>query len=430
MQKDDIVQGTIESLAFGGQGLLKTNGLVVFIPFTAPGDLIECQLTKVKKNFAEAKLLRLIQPSPIRAEPLCPYYGICGGCQLQHLPISSQLAYKQKAVVDSLLRIGKISLHTAPSITPAQEIWAYRRHITLSLAPQSTSYTAGYTAVDGATQIPIKQCPIFLEKDHPLFNELDFIVKRLESCETNPGRVTVLKEANQSFLLYFRFQHLPRNCRAVFDAARNRWPQWSGIIAASPQKTISCGVRQTKIEVEGLQLTFSPTVFMQNHAEQSLNIYRNIVRLAEGSPRIIDLYCGIGVSSLLLAKKGSEVLGIESNRDAVALASSNAQDNGIKNAKFIASDVKKGLKKWLHEHKPQVMVVNPPRGGLEAAVVEAIKQQPVEKLLYISCMPPTLARDIGFLCEKTYRVQSCHLYDMFPQTSHVETLVELIRQKH
>lgn len=430
MDKGDIIEGRVESLAFGGQGIIRTAGPVVFVPFTAPGDRLLCRITHVKKNYAEGEIVQLLEEGADRVKPRCPYYGVCGGCQLQHISYEGQLAYKEKAVADSLRRIGKIELPTHAPITPAVNIWGYRRHITLSLRPQGAAYEAGYTAVDGATLLPVKECPIFLEKDSSLFEALDFIVKRLKSSDDNPGRATILKAGDDAFLLLLRFKRLPSNCLEVFEEARANWPQWAGIIAEASGKKVCSGAKTTEAVIEGLTFSFGPSAFIQNHAEQSLNIYRDIVKLAKasGAKRILDLYCGIGISTLLLAGEANAIVGVEGNADAVALAKANAERNGIENAEFIVSDVKMGLKRRLKEHKPDLVVVNPPRDGLDKEVTATIEEMLPERVFYISCMPPTLARDIGQLCKGPYKVNSWSMYDMFPQTSHVETLVELVKR--
>lgn len=430
MHHDSIIEGTIESLAFGGQGVLKSEGLVIFVPFTAQGDHIQCELTVKKKNYAEGKLVQLLKEGPGRTTPLCPYYGKCGGCQLQHLEYDKQLSYKQQAVVDAFERIGKIKLDRLPEIHPADSIWAYRRHVTLSLRPLEKGYEAGYISEEGPALIAIHECPIFLAKDSPLFNELDTVLKALKSHPENTGRVTVLKTESGEFLFYFRFKRLPDNFEHVLQNAQQKLKHWAGITAERGRKTVQIGKTTTQVNVDGLSITFSPAAFIQNHAEQSLNIYQEIIRRTKAtkSQRVLDLYCGVGITSLLIAKTASDVVGIENNGSAVSMANQNAAANNIQNITFVSADVKTGLKKRLQEFQPDLLVVNPPRGGMDKEVIEAIEQHPPKRVLYISCMPPTLARDIGALCSTKYEVAACQLYDMFPQTSHVETLVELVRK--
>lgn len=427
MNIGDEIIGTIESLAFGGKGILKADKLVIFIPFTAPGDVVKCRLTCIKKNYAEAEIVDLLKAGPGRTLPRCPHYKTCGGCQLQHLYTETQLHYKQSAVIDALSRIGKIKFPSPPTITPATTIWGYRRHATLSLRPTEDGYTFGYTASDGISFVPIKECPIFLDKDARLFAELPKALKQFNSMHLGAGRLTILKTENNKFMLYLQFEKPSLELQNMVERIISSSNQWEGITVATPKQTLSAGAETTTIHIEGLSCSFAPGAFIQNHPEQSLNIYRDIVQLAECTqkPRVLDLYCGIGISSLLLARAGAKTLGVEGNPKAIAMAKHNAKVNGISNIDFIVSDVKKGLRKWLKNFGPNLVIVNPPRAGLQKSVIQELKLNPPKRLFYISCMPSTLARDIQFLCEEKFSVKSCRLYDMFPQTAHVETLIEL-----
>lgn len=424
---EEEIIGTVDQLAFGGKGIVKANSLVVFVPFTAPEDRIRCRLTHRKKNHAEGEVVEIISPSRYRTAPLCPYYGVCGGCQLQHVSYDAQLTYKQTTVFDALHRIGGVKLPALPKITPATALWAYRRHVTLNIAAcdKRRGYLAGYIGTDQTTLVPIRRCPIFLDENASLFDELQEVLAALQYQSNNAGRVTVLKGDKDAFLFYFRFNTLPLNLAQVLEKALQRWPHWSGVVAADHKNTFSLGVADTSMAIEGLHFSASPTAFIQNNAEQSQNIYREIVRLSQNEcSRILDLYCGIGISSLLLAKAGHKILGVEISQAAIELAKRNAKANGLA-PDFVASDAKKGVKKWLAKLNPHLVIVNPPRNGLDPKIIKEIACKKPKRVLYISCMPPTLARDVKGFHEAGYRVQSCHLYDMFPQTSHVEALVEL-----
>lgn len=313
MNINDIIEGTIDSLAFGGKGILKEEGQVVFIPFCAPGDRVRCRITKVKKNHAEAEIIAILQEGPGRTTPPCPYYGACGGCQLQHMNYASQLSYKEKSVVDALERIGKITLDSPPAMVPATAIWEYRRHITLSIIPSEGQTEVGYKGTDSYSLIPIKQCQLFAPQEAPLFTELSHVISNLDI--EFPGRVTLMKAQDSKFLAYFSFPHIPKNALAVITYAQKRWPQWAGIAVTSPAKMVSAGSIANQIHIDDLTFTFSPAAFIQNHPEQSLNIYRDILRMAKQRrpARILDLYCGIGISTLLLAQQTEQVVGIEGN---------------------------------------------------------------------------------------------------------------------
>lgn len=425
---DSIYTGDVLRLAFGGEGVIHHEELVVFIPFTAPGDHISYRIIKRKKNFAQGKLIDILKPSPERTTPKCPYFGTCGGCQLQHLNYQSQLEYKRLSIQDALIRQGKLNNISVPSVIPATQQWSYRRRISLTLKPLKDNYTAGYIAADGLTLLSIDQCPIFVEKDSTIFSQVQEVVRSLIKKDSNDGKLTILKRNNNTFLLHFHFKNLPNNAEQVLANAAKKYSNWTGIIASSTYRTIEFGQLETHLEIADLKFDFSPKAFIQNHPEQSLNIYHSLCKhAAELQPKkILDLYCGIGISSLMLARQGFTVCGVETNKEAIRLAQNNTNKNQINHARFIQADVQNVLYPLLDEINPDLVIVNPPREGVDPKVIEALLQYLPMNILYISCMPPTLARDLNLLCKEKYKVDSVEAYDMFPQTSHVETLVKLM----
>ena len=416
LQPHDIITGDIESLAFGGEGILRHEGFVIFVPFAAPGDRIKCRIQRVKKNYAFAEIVEIVQKSPQRVEPRCPYFGRCGGCQLQHISYEGQLEQKRIWVEDALLRIGKFSTVTVSPVVPATPHWAYRRHIDLHLQPTDKGYRAGYIEVDNRSLIEVEECVIFLPQENPLLKQVQEVVKQLIPASADPAKLTILKEC----VLHFHFKELPPNAQEVFQNAR--YPNWKAVILSSSRKTLTFGKQELSCTIEGLNIHFTSTVFMQNHPEQSLNIYRKISELAKGAPDILDLYCGIGISSLLLARQGSKVTGIEYNQKSIDCAVRNARSNHLLNAHFQKGAVEEILPTI---SIPDFVILNPPREGLDPRVIEILKKQRPKQILYISCLPSTLARDLRLL---GYRIAACQPYDMFPQTAHVETLVHLVRQ--
>lgn len=427
--KDEMIIGDIVGLAFGGQGILRHDGFVVFVPFTAPGDKIKCRITEKKKSFATGELVELITPSPQRIKPGCQYFGICGGCQLQHIDYAAQLEYKRINVEDALKRIGKIPLEGIPAVIPAKQQWAYRRHITLTMVPHNGNFAAGFFSVDNQSLVNIRQCPIFSEKEDPIIQQVQQVAGRLKSSEENDGRAFILKQDNGKYIVNFSMQMIPRNAKEECENALSHYSNWQGVIISDQAASIQFGVTTTSCKVEEMTFEFIPQVFIQNHPEQSGNIYRHVCKIAKqsGVAKILDLYCGIGISTILLAKQGADVVGIEFNKESIRLAKANARSNSVKNASFIASDVRTVLKDNLNKHKPGLVVVNPPRTGMDPRVTQMLVQNGSRELIYISCMPATLARDLQQFSDK-YDVASCQSFDMFPQTAHVETVVHLKRK--
>lgn len=418
------ITGQIQGFAFGGDGILKQNGKVVFVPFAAPGDHLTCRITHSKKNYAFGEIVQIESSSPDRITPRCPYFGTCGGCQLQHVDEATQLAYKQQAVIDALQRIGGFTALPPIQAVPAQENWAYRRHITLQLKPLGDEFVAGYIATDNSSLLPVTQCPIFCSPKDPVIAELHAFLKHLKATPSNSGKATLIKESPGKYLLVLHLKHPPSQLEESLHRALQDAPCFVGVIASTPRGIITLGQTEIQIEVQGLHFQISPLAFLQNHPEQSLRIYQEIEKKIEKGP-VLDLYCGIGITSLLLARKGFPVIGVEFNREAVRIAQQNACKYDLLKAQFIQADVADVVDRLLKEKRPSWVVINPPREGLDKRVTNALQSHTPQKILYLSCMPSTLARDLKDLSRAGYQITACQPFDMFPQTGHVETLVEL-----
>lgn len=400
--KNDFITGEIESLAFGGNGILRCQDrFVVFVPFTAPKDHIECRLDQVKKNYALGTLTKLISEGPDRVKPRCPYFGTCGGCQLQHINYPAQVRYKQNAVKDAL--------KTDVEMNPAEAIWGYRRHITLTLKPSQKGFKVGYITTDNASLIEVKQCPIFLTHESPIFEAVAAICKGLDSSKSKEGKVKIVKK-DENFHLVFHFDVVPANLKEVCD---------------NTPPFISISDPTFSIEVEGIPFHTHAGLFLQNHEEMSGKIYKQIKQIVENSrPEVLlDLYCGIGIASILAAPFAKEIYGVEWDKKAIEFAKKNGK--GWPHVHFEANDVEKALKKLLAK-KPSVVIVNPPRIGLSKDVAEMLASSRCKEIIYISCQPATLARDLKIL-QSEYTIEKASAFDMFPQTGHVETLVHLLK---
>jgi 23S rRNA (uracil1939-C5)-methyltransferase len=430
IKENDCLTGTIIGIAFGGAGILKHDGLVVFIPYTAIGDVVNVRIAKISKNFAHGELVNVIQSSPDRTTPHCPYFGTCGGCQLQHLTYPAQLNHKKGAVEDSLKRIGEVGQLPIENIVPSSLQWAYRRHIRLTLQYEKGHFAAGYISNDHRTFLKVNGCPIFVEEDK-VIEEVQDIASKLFSPMSQEGNATLLKEdEGDGYLCVFRFEkQFPTNFEEVIQAAIQKWPFWKGVTGIVAGKIKSFGAATTTMTIGGLVFSYSPNAFIQSHPEQSKAIYEHICSLVHQAKarKVLDLYCGIGITSLLLGKRGVDMMGIEENPEAIKLARLNAEANQIQNVQFIQGDAGKELPKLPFFKASDLLIVNPPRIGLDQKVVDAIGKVRPKKLIYVSCMPPTLARDLKKLSVFGYTISSCKPYDMFPQTAHVETVVELVR---
>lgn len=423
-----VIEGNIESLAFGGQGILRYEGKVVFVPFTSPQEYVKVEVISVKSSHAFGRLLQVLEPGAGRITPRCPYFTKCGGCQLQHLQYEVQLEYKRRAVEDALCRIGGFSLAQSLEIVPANPIWHYRRHIHLNLRPAlNNGLEAGYVSVDHTTLIPVSQCQIFISETDPLFHQLHDLLKKINA---GTGRVSLFKLEQQSgYLAYFHFE---KDVSSKFDSwfkEAIEQTEMKAICISSPRRKQWFGKASISLRVEGLNIDVSPQAFIQNHSQQSLNIYRKIAAIAAlNSGGIIDAYCGIGISSLILANAGQRVLGVEANPQAIKQANENAKKNRVQQATFMCAKTEDVLDMLLRTGDYRFLLVNPPKTGLHSEAIDAILTYEPKEILYVSCMPSTLARDLKKLSAK-YELVDCFAFDMFPQTSHVETLVHL-KWKH
>lgn len=417
----ELITGTIEALSSNGAGIMKKEGFVFFVPFTAPQEQIACQVIDVKKKFGHAKLNKILKKGEDRTEPKCPYFGVCGGCQLQHLTYVAQIKNKQQWIKDALTRIGKFEDIHVNEVIPSENIYGYRRHISLSVINNKV----GYFGFDENSFVEVNECPIF-SVDENLFNVLRTLVSQFESCEEK-AKVTVLKQED-NFILHFHFKTLPFNAKLLTETLLKEKTEIKGVILSSKKGVLKFGLTENSYSIDHLNFQFTSDLFMQNNREQSKNIYRHLVKIAkESSPtKILDLYCGIGISSLLLAKEGFDVTGIESNPQSIKMAKKNAENNGLKNkTNFLHAAVENVLK---NIEIPEFVIINPPREGLDKEVIGVLRKKLPEKIVYISCMPSTLARDLHLLGKENYTIEECQPYDMFPQTIHVETVIVLKRK--
>ncbi len=410
------MNGVVERIAFGGCGILRIDKLVVFVPFAAPEDRLTVAIAEKKKNHAFGHIVAIDEPSPLRTDPPCSLFGKCGGCQLQHLRYEAQLEAKRQFVEESLQRIGGMSI-SVPPVVPATQQWTYRRHVRFNLRKTDRFFESGYIGCDRKTFLPIPRCPLFQDPD---FQEIQELLGKLSNEGIKEGSLRVFKTDEKSPLLALSFfPQLPLNRKQVMAEQKN-----VRAVMQSPRQKEHYGDTNASLSAVGLRVHYSPFGFLQNHPEQSEKLYLAI-EPSLSSKRVLDLYCGIGISSLLLAKKGIEVLGIETHPETVALATHNAHLNGLSSARFIHAKAEEAIGQALHTFTPDCVLVNPPRTGLDPLVIQELLAWRPRQLIYISCMPPTLARDLRLLCQAHYEIEKIQAFDMFPQTTHVETLVHL-----
>lgn len=388
------MQGSVQDIAFGGHGVVKVEGKVCFVPFVCEDETVEIEVLKEKKHFSFGEVKRILKSSPDRIEPKCPYYGTCGGCQFQHIRYPQQLEIKSSFVKEALNRIGGMAIDFVP-IVGAEPRWNYRRRITLHLK----NGKAGYLGWKEHAYVPIEACPIF---SGTLPKQVSF-----------EGKLTLIVQPKGLFGV-LECEKIPSNPTLP--------PGFVSFTYHASKKVVILGEKWGEIEVLGRPFYFHPLSFLQAHPQVSEQIYSYILdAVASFSPKKgLDLYCGIGVLSGLFYDRGIEVKGVEISPFSILSAKKNCPD-----LSFIEGKVESHLKKLLHE-RPDFAVVNPPRQGIEKGILDTLIQKNIPRLIYISCMPSTLARDLKILLPH-FRLISVQAFDMFPQTTHVETVVVLER---
>lgn len=407
---DQPITEKVSAWAFGGAGILRHEGLAVFVPYSCVGDTIECHIHKKKKNFAEGTLKKIITPSPERIQPNCPVYTKCGGCQIQHITYSEQLRYKQQIVYDALTRIGKFPNPIVHPTVAATVQWNYRRHITLNLSKGKL----GYLENDNKTLIEPPSCALF-SKDQELFPLL-----RHHLQDSPDGRITLIK-SGEHFLIDAHFS-MPYP-EKLLDTLKTL-PAFLGGRLKSPKQEKFFGNTEGSLEFDGKRFHFHFGAFLQNHPEQSAAIYRTLCEAVRniGPQNILDLYSGIGITSCLFSQLGAQVTSIEYSPYAVKAAKQNLSLYAQSPWNALEGSVEHLLK--TAQGTFDLAFTNPPRTGMHPNAIQALLQKKPKHLFYLSCMPSTLARDLQLIKEH-YDLIECTPFDLFPQTAHVETLVRL-----
>lgn len=452
---------TITGVAAEGKAMAKVDGMALFVPFAAPGDVADIQITRKKNNFAEGRVVRFQQLSSLRSEPFCQHFGVCGGCKWQHLPYEEQLRYKQQQVEDSLTRIGKVEL---PAITP------------ILGAPQTTFYRnkMEYTFSDKRW---LTNEEVRSNKEFGQMNALGFHIPGMydkvldiQKCWLQDDLANRIRNSVRGYCLEYDYSFfdlrnqgglmrtlLIRNSsigewmvivvffeddrekiEGLMDYLASEFPQITSLLYIINQKANDTITDQEVLvwkgrdhiieEMEGLQFRIGPKSFCQTNSEQAHHLYevaRSFAQLT-GEERVYDLYTGTGTIANFVARNAREVIGIEYVEEAIADAKINSEINGIGNTRFYAGDMKNVLTaEFIAEQgRPDVVITDPPRAGMHDDVVQAILLAAPKRIVYVSCNPATQARDLNLL-DTAYRVTRVQPVDMFPHTHHVENVVLL-----
>ncbi len=425
----------IDSLAYGGKGIARRNGYVVFVAGALPGDRVRAEVTRAKRGYAEARAVEIVQPSPDRVPERCDHGGEpCPGAPLQALPYEEQLRHKQQQVDDALSRLGGLSGYELEPIEPALERWRYRNKLEYSFGERDGELILGYHARGRWDQVvDAEDCLLASEANNRARNEVRAWARaqNLPPYDRRGGtgvlRNLVVREGRRTGELQRRLVtsavEIPRPPVDLHTIVE-------GTGSGTDGPTGALGREHLSEELRGLRFRISHAAFFQTNTEMAERLYGIAVEMAafEGGERLFDLFCGIGTLGLAMAERAAEVWGIELVAEAVADAEENARLNQIGNARFRVGDARKEIRPLLDEAgRPDVVVVDPPRAGLSQKVVRRLIECEASRIVYVSCNPTTLAPNAAQLTDAGYRLRRVRPVDMFPQTPHIECVALLER---
>lgn len=449
VQKNEYYNVVFEDLTHEGAGVAKVDGFPIFVPNALPDEKAQIKVTRVKKGFAFGRLIDLKEESRYRTDAPCPIYKQCGGCQLQHINYEGQLLYKQKQVKDVLERIGKLDLSriTVHPTLGMEDPWNYRNKAQVPVGEREGGLIAGFYQQRSHEIIDMNECLIQQ-------SENDRVVQAIKEICGKYGIKAYNEERHKGWLRHImvRYGAVTGEMMVVFITRTNDFPHKAKIVEEitaalqhvksivqniNPKKTnVIFGDETTVIwgeeyiydTIGGIKFAISARSFYQVNPEQTKVLYDKALEYAElnGEETVIDAYCGIGTISLFLAKQAKKVYGVEIVPEAIEDAKRNAELNGIENAEFAVGEAETVIPKWYEEGiAADTLVVDPPRKGCDEALLRTILEMKPKRVVYVSCNPGTLARDLRVLEDGGYATLEVQPVDMFPHTSHVECVAIL-----
>ncbi|MGS2778653.1 23S rRNA (uracil(1939)-C(5))-methyltransferase RlmD [Robertmurraya sp. GLU-23] len=448
VQKNDYIEVIFEDLTHDGAGVAKVEGYPLFVKNALPGERAKIKVIKVNKGYGFGRLEEILEQSPHRVDAPCPIYKECGGCQLQHLSYEGQLLAKEKQVRDVLTRIGKLENVKVHPVLGMSEPWRYRNKAQVPVGEREGGLIAGFYQQRSHEIIDMEACMIQQEKN-------DEVVQAVKRICTKYGVTAYNEQRHKGTLRHIMARHgqVTKEVMVVLVTRTSELPNKEKIVkeiveSVEGVKSIIQNVNSKKINVilgdetrvlwgeeviydliGNVKFAISSRSFYQVNPEQTKVLYDQALTYAElsGQETVIDAYCGIGTISLFLAQKAQKVYGVEIVPEAIADANRNADLNGINNVEFAVGEAEVVIPNWYKEGiEADVLVVDPPRKGCDDALLQTIIEMRPKKVVYVSCNPATLARDLRVLEDGGYRTVEVQPVDMFPHTTHVECVSQLI----
>lgn len=449
MKKNDIIDLEITALTSEGSGIGRVDGMAVFVPFTAVGDVIACRILKVLKSYAYGKAEEIITPSPDRVENDCPAFGRCGGCVYRHISYSAELAAKEQIVRDAFERLGGLDPEFLP-ICGSESVDGYRNKLQMPLAKtEEGDIVSGFFSERSHRVVPVEHCRLQPER----FSEIVAFIKE----QIKALKISVYNERdNQGVMrhIYLRRGHYSGEVCAVLVVKRKtpemakfaaaltkRFPEITGVVLNinSDRTNVILGEHEVllsgKAEISdtmcGVNVEISPKSFYQVNTPAAEKLYGQAAEFAQPNGKtILDLYCGAGTIGLSMAGEAKKIIGAEIVPEAVENAKRNALNSGFDNAEFICADASRAAEELAEKGlAPDVIMLDPPRKGCGAETLSACVKMNPERIVMISCNPATAARDCKFLAQNGYAVERVRAFDLFPRTRHVECVVLMSRKE-
>jgi len=444
MKKGEVLQLKIEDLAYGGKGVGWRNNEVFFVKGGLPGDLVKVQVIKVKSSYSEALVLQLLQPSPQRVAPACPHFPVCGGCKLQDLNYATQLTYKERQVKNHLQRIGGFPHPPVKEIIGSEHTFYYRNKMEFTFSTLAGQPILGLHRLGSFSQVfDLKRCLLQSELSNQILAQVREFVRRrgisTYDLKEHKGllRFLTIREGKHTGEVMVSLVTSEERFLEMSELAQNlagEFPQIVSIFQIINPRKASIATGEVKLcwgrpaiteEIGGYSFSISPNSFFQTNPYQAGRLYQLVRDLSQlkGTESILDLYSGTGSIGISLAKSARQVIGIESQEAAVIDARRNAELNGISNCRFIQGEIRDILPRI--EEKPELVVLDPPRAGMHPKARKALSKVSPPRIIYVSCNPATLARDLADLSTQGYELREVHPLDMFPHTPHIESIALL-----
>ncbi len=461
LRKGSFVELRIENMAYGGQGVARLEGLVVFVKGAVPGDRVTAQVIKKKKDYAEARISEILEPSSNRIQAPCPYHGYCGGCQWQQVRYECQLAYKKSHVKEAMARIGTLPEVPVHDVIPSKNLFHYRNKMEFSFSdrrwflPNETDdqkkdlgFALGLHVpgtfhkvihMDGcllqhstgnqilrevADYVKKSGIPAYGLRSHEGFWR--FLTLRYSTC-FDEWMVNLVTSEERRDVVEPLAEGLCQKIENIKTIVNNITAR-KAAIAVGEKEIVLSGPGTIQDQLGPFSFQISANSFFQTNPSGAETLYEKARAFAElkGTETVLDLYSGTGTIPIFLSQQAGTVIGMEISESAVLDAKKNCASNGVQNCQFICGDIREKLSGL--QMKPDVLIIDPPRAGIHRDVLEKVMELGTKKIIYISCNPATMARDVAGM-RRDYSISEIQPVDMFPQTFHIEAIARLIRHK-